>query len=403
MQMPLPKTRRILWLALAALALLALLWAARGYWAARHAPAAWLTAPVQRMDLEDTVLATGTIRAEKMINVGAQATGQVKALHVKVGDHVKQGQLIAEIDATTQQNTLRDELAGIDSLKAQRASRQAALTHARLQLERQQQMYARDATSRAELQAAQNQLAGAQADLKTNEMQLQQAALKAETARANLGYTRIAAPMDGTVVAIVTEQGQTVNAMMSTPTIVKLAKLDVVQIDAQISEADVGRVKPGMPAWFTLMGEPDKHYPTELVSIDLVPPDQARADTAPATTTGATQGAIYYNGILQAPNPDGALRVSMTAQVHIVVASAPQALTVPAAALGERGADGRVGVRVLTGEGAHERVEPRPVRVGLNNRVNVQVLEGLNEGERVIVGKAPTAAEQAAAAASASE
>ncbi|MDO5691964.1 MAG: efflux RND transporter periplasmic adaptor subunit [Pseudomonadota bacterium] len=375
------------------------------WWSAASADAApaWLTAPVQRTDLEDTVLATGTIRAARMVNVGAQATGQVKALRVQVGDKVKAGQLIAEIDATTQQNALRDDLAALASLKAQRASRQAALTHARLALERQQTMMARDATSKAELQAAQNQLAAAEADLKANEMQLQQAGIKIETSRANLGYTRIVAPMDGTVVAVVTEQGQTVNSAMSSPTIVKLAKLDVVQIEAQISEADVTRLKPGMPAWFTLLGEPDKRYPTELKSIDLIPADQAKdtGGAVPATTGGT--GAVYYNGVLQADNPDGHLRVSMTAQVHIVAASAPQALVVPAAALGAQDADGRYAVRVLVGEGRAEQVQTRAVRVGLNTRVQAQVLDGLQEGERVVIGQAKTPAEREAEGAASGE
>ena len=327
------------------------------------------------------------------MNVGAQATGQVKALHVKVGDVVKKGQLIAEIDDTTQQNALRDELAGIESLKAQRASRQAALTLAKQNLARQQEMMAKDATSRADLQSAQNQLAAAEADLKTNAAQLEQANLKAQTARANLGYTRIAAPMDGTIVAVVTEQGQTVNAAMSTPTIVKLARLDEVKIEAQISEADVPRVKPGMAAWFTLLGEPDKRYATELKAIALLPPadESGSSDTSASATSAASATAIYYNGILHAPNPDGVLRVSMTAQVHIVVDRVQGALTVPASALGAKDDEGRYAVRVLTGEGDKQREETRLVRVGLNNRVHAQVLEGLKEGEHVITGEATPA------------
>lgn len=370
------------WLLLAALLTGAVLW-----WRLATTPVQpqWTTANVQRMDLQDTVLATGAIRAARMISVGAQATGQVKVLHVQVGDVVRQGQLIAEIDDTTQRNALRDELAGIESLKAQRASRQAALTLARQNLQRQQDMMVRDATSRAELQAAQNQLAAAQADLQTSAAQLEQATLKAETARANLGYTRITAPMNGTVVAVVTEQGQTVNAAMSTPTIVKLAQLDTVVIDAKISEADVTRVQPGMSAWFTLLGEPQERYATTLGSIDLLPPGQSQGNES--ALNASTQSAIYYNGVLHAPNPDGRLRVAMTAQVHIVVAQAPQALAVPAAALGAADADGRPTVRVLLGEGRAQRIDTRAVRTGLNNRVHVQILEGLQEGERVITGE----------------
>ena len=377
--------------------LLALLLGAAAWWklagSGPNGPQ-WVTAQVEKKDLEDTVLATGTIRALRQVNVGAQATGQVKVLHVQVGDVVKQGQLIAEIDDTTQQNALRDELAGIESLKAQRAARQAALTLARQNLARQQQMMAGDATARADLQSAQNQLAAAESELKTNAAQLEQANLKAQTARANLGYTRIVAPMDGTIVAVITEQGQTVNASMTSPTIVKLAKLDEVKIEAQISEADVPRVKPGMPAWFTLLGEPDKRYATSLQSIALLPPTEASSSSDSTTTTSASSAtAIYYNGILQAPNADGALRVSMTAQVHIVVARAEQALTVPASALGAQEEDGRYAVRVLVGEGEKPREETRLVRTGLNNRVNVQILEGLKEGERVITGEATAATE----------
>ena len=383
--------RWLLALALLVAAALALWWAL----APREKAPVWQTAPVQRLDLEDTVLATGTLRAARMVNVGTQATGQVRALHVKAGQQVRQGQLIAEIDATTQENALRDERASLESLKAQRAARQSALVHARLSLDRQKMMWARDATPKAELQAAENALTAAQAELKASEMQIRQAELKIATARANLGYTRILAPMDGTVVAVVTEEGQTVNSVMSTPTIVKLAKLDVVQIDAQISEADVTRLKPGMEAYFTLLGEPDKRYPTTLDSIDLIPADQAR-DGATTSTTPGTQGAVYYNGVLLAPNPDGVLRVSMTAQVFIVAARAPDALAVPAAALGARSGEGRYAVRVLDADGA---VAERTVRVGLNNRVQAQVLGGLQEGEQVITGRAKTPAERAAEAA----
>ena len=92
--------------------------AAAAWWQLAQRPAApqWVTAPVERQDLQDVVIATGSIKAQQQVNVGAQATGQIKALHVKVGDVVQPGQLIAEIDATTQQNALRDELAGIKLL-----------------------------------------------------------------------------------------------------------------------------------------------------------------------------------------------------------------------------------------------------------------------------------------------
>ncbi|MDO5673683.1 MAG: efflux RND transporter periplasmic adaptor subunit [bacterium] len=362
------------------------------WWLQQSAPKAspWLSVPVTRQNIADTVQATGTIRAAKLVNVGTQATGQVQALHVRVGDRVQAGELIAEIDATTQNNTLRDEIASQQSIMAQQKARQAALDYARQNLKRQQSMYAKDAGSLAELQAAQNALAAAEAELRINATQLQQAAIKIETARANLGYTRIVAPMAGTVVALITEEGQTVNSAMSTPTIVKLAQLDTVLIEAQISEADVTRLKPGMPAYFTLLGDPHTRYPTELHSVDLIPADQVRESSSAGPAPTSQGGAIYYNGRLHADNTAGTLRVAMTAQVVITVAGLNNVLVVPAAALGTRAADGRYAVRVLEEGRKGEELIHKKVRIGLNNRVYAQVLEGLQEGEQVVVGKVQT-------------
>lgn len=373
------------------LAIVLALLAGGGWWlfGARKAENPWLTAKVTRMDLEDAVLATGTIEAARLVSVGAQASGQVKALHVKEGDVVKQGQLIAEIDATTQSNTLKNELAALDSLKAQRAALQAALRHAELELARQKEMFAHEATSKAEVQSAENALASAQANLQVNTAETAQANLRIATARANLGYTRIVAPMDGTVVAVVTEEGQTVNAVQSAPTIVKLAKLDVVEIKAEISEADVPRVAPGMPAYFTLLGDADKRYDSTLQSIAPAPASLATETT---TTTSSTASAVYYNGVLQAPNPDGKLRISMTAQVSIIAAQAKNALSIPSAALGAKDADGRREVRVLVQQGGSQpRVETRKVKIGLNNRVNAEVLDGLQEGDTVLLASGNSA------------
>ena len=355
----------------------------------------WLTAPVVRKDLEDAVLATGTIQASRLVSVGAQASGQVKVLHVQEGDVVQSGQLIAEIDSTTQQNTLNDELAALESIQAQRKSLQAALKLAQAELKRQQEMFAHEATSRAELQAAQNALASAQAQLQVNATQIKQANTRIATARTNLGYTRIVAPMDGTVVAIVTEEGQTVNAVQSAPTIVKLAKLDVVKIEAEISEADVPRVAPGMPAYFTLLGEPDKRHEATLLSI--APAPASLATESITTSSASSSSAVYYNGVLQSPNDDGKLRISMTAQVFIIAAQAKDALSVPSSALGAKDADGRYEVRVLTRGAKPADVQTRKVEIGLNNRVDAQVLGGLQEGDTVLLN-APRAGADANAA-----
>lgn len=362
-------------------------WAVKAVWFAPPPPAPVAWAAVQRGDLELSVLATGTLNAARLVSVGARMGGEVKRLAVALGDQVKQGQLIAEIDALTQRQELRDAEAALRGAEALSVARQAVVAQAEQNARRQRELAAADAGVRAEQEAAEAALATAQAEAAAQQALVAQARVRVDTARLNLGYARVLAPMDGTVVAIVTEQGQTVNAALSTPTIVKLAQLDRMTIKARISEADMPRVRAGMPASVSLLGNPDHRIAATVRALE--PGDTTLADAATAAASpagpGATQ-AIYYNGILDVPNRDGALRINMTAQTSIVVASAKSALSIPADALGAIDAQGqRHTVRVIGPDG---RIQERLVRIGLNNRVRVQVLEGLAVGERVVTAQA---------------
>lgn len=362
--------------------------AVKAIWLSPPPPPQVTSAAVERGDLEVSVLATGTINAFKIVSVGARATGEVKRLAVALGEKVKEGQLIAEIDALTQQNALRDAQAQLRSAEALLNSRKATLAQAGLSARRQRELAAADAGARADLEAAEAALNTASADVESQQAMVAQARINVDSAQVNLGYARVLAPMDGTVVAIVTEQGQTVNAAQTAPTIIKLARLDTMTIKARISEADVPRVKPGMPVHFSLLGEPDRRIQATLRAVE--PGDTTLADTTSATTStsssSSSTSAIYYNGIFDVPNPDGTLRINMTAQSTIVLAQAKAALSIPVAALGAHDAKAdRYQVRVLGPEG---RIEARSVRVGLNNRVRAQVLDGLKEGERVVTAEA---------------
>lgn len=348
----------------------------------------WLTAQVRSGQLEDIVLANGVLRANTLVNVGAQVSGQVKALHVKLGDNVRKGQLIAEVDPTEQRNALRDERASIAVMRAQRAARVSALAQARANLARQQMMMREDATSKQDLQAAQSQFDNTKSDLDVLDAQLRQSDIKLETAATKLGYTRIVAPMDGVVVAVVTEAGQTLNSVQSVPTVIKLARLDPMLVEAQISEADVPKVKAGMPAWFTLLGDGEHRYQSRLKSVDPGPTDLAKETTSSGGTGGNTNNAVYYNALLEVPNPDGQLRIAMSAKVNIVTRSAKDVLIVPAAALGKRQTDGRYTVRVaVPGKNGAKTLDERLVRIGLNNRVDAEAIEGLKAGDEVVIGK----------------
>jgi membrane fusion protein, macrolide-specific efflux system len=353
-----------------------------------------ITTPVTKGDLESAVLATGTLEPAKVVSVGAQVSGQIRSLEVKLGDRVEKDQAIAEIDAVPQQNTLRNAESARNTVEAQKRAKLASLRQAELSFERQEKLLPSEAGTRADYEAAEATLATTRAEVAQLDAQLEQARIAVDTARVNLGYTRITAPMAGVVVAVVAEEGQTVNANQSAPTIVKIAKLDVMTVKAQISEADVTRVKPGLPVYFTILGEPDVRHDATLRAVEPAPVSYASDSSATtASASSYTSTAIYYNGLCDAPNADGSLRISMTAQVSIVLARARGALIVPAAALGVRGPDGSATVRVQVGD----RVASRRIRVGLDDRLHVEVLEGLAEGERVVVSEAVAGASQSSA------
>ncbi len=334
----------------------------------------YITATPVRMDLEESVLASGILEAFKTVAVGAQVSGQLKTLHAALGDKVLKGELLAEIDPVLQQNTLKDAQAQVENLQAQKRSKQAMLKEYDLSYKRQVQMVARDAAPRADLESAQALLESTRQDIIALEAQIKKAVIAVDTAKANLGYTQISAPMDGIVISIDTEEGQTVVSTQSATTILTLADLDTITVKAKISEADITKVTPGMTTYFTLLGDVDTRYYSKLRAIEPGPDD---------SSTNSSSSAIYYNGLFEVPNPGNKLRVSMTAQVTIVLNEARKALCIPMTALGEKQPDGRYMVTVVR---ENRAPDIRFLRPGINNNVYIQVLEGVAEGEQVVVG-----------------
>ncbi len=344
-----------------------------------------LTAEVRPANIEQTVVATGTLEAFNQVSVGAQVSGQIEVLHVDFGDQVKAGDPIAEIDSLPQQNALANAKASLANVKAQRAAQQALLKQAQLAFERQRKMLAQNASARGDYEAAEAELASTRAQIAALDAQIEQAQIQVSTAELDLGYTRITAPIDGTVVGVVVKQGQTVNSSQSAPTLVKIAQLDRMTVKAEISEADVVKVEPGMQARFTILGEPDRPYRATLRMVEPAPDSINTSDSTSSSSTTSTDSAIYYLGALDVPNEDGKLRISMTAQVSIVLDSARDVPSIPSSALGRAGRDGLYTVQVLKADGG---VEPRRIRIGLEDSINVQVLEGLELGEQVVLGDA---------------
>lgn len=343
------------------------------------------TAKVERGKLESVVLATGTLRPYREVDVGAQVSGQLKSLNVKLGDHVKKGQLLAEIDPVLSINDLHVKQSQLDSLKAQKLSDEAQLQKAKLEYARQQQMLAQDATPRQTMEDAKAGLSLQQANLAQINAQIKQAEIDVDSAKAKLGYTRIVAPMDGEVVAVVTKEGQTVVAAQQAPVILKLADLNTMTVRAQIPEADVIRLHPGQTAYFTILGAPDQRHYGKLRAIEPAPDSYAQSQSGAASSQNSNT-AVFYNALFDVPNKDGKLRIDMTAQVSFVLQAADDALTIPVAALGEEGKDHLYPVRVLDASG---RAQTRKVRIGIDNNVKAQVLSGLKQGERVVISDMP--------------
>jgi macrolide-specific efflux system membrane fusion protein len=317
------------------------------------------------------VLASGTLKPIKLVAVGAQVSGRITKLHVALGQTVKKGDQIAQIDSVTQQNNVKTTEASLANTRAQLAEKEATLALAQQTLARQTQMIQKNAISQADFDAAQASVRTTAAQIDGLKAQIVASQVAVDTAKVNLGYTKITAPTEGTVLAIVSQEGQTVNAMQTTPTIVVLGQLDTMTIRAEISEADVVRVKAGDSAYFTILGNPNKRF---------------NADSSIATSSASSSAAttaIYYNGIFHVNNADQQLRTYMTAEIHIVIGSAKDVLTVPSAALGKRDQDGNYTVNV---KGRDGKITPQTVTVGLNNKIVAEIKSGLNEGDEVIIG-----------------
>jgi len=344
----------------------------------------YLTATTERGDIENAVLATGLLEGIKQVDVGAQVSGQLKSLKVKVGDKVKKGQWLAEIDPLILQNTLRKAQVDEENLQAQRRATAAQLKQAKSVYERYKGLQDDESVSRQDFEDAESTFQVQQANLLSLDAQIKSAHIQIDTAKVNLAYTRIVAPIDGDVVGIVTQEGQTVIANQLAPVLLKLADLDTMTVKAQVSEADVIHISPGQQVYFTILGEADKRYYAKLRGTEPAPQHYAQSSDKAEGGAGKPTGAVFYNALFEVPNPDHRLRIAMTAQVHIVLDTAQKVLTVPVAALGGREADGRFAVRVLDDKGFAEQ---RKVVVGINNNVRVQIEQGLDEGDRVVIGE----------------
>ena len=370
--------RRLLWGTL-----LLVLVAGAGAFATREFTAdsvpTFKTVAVTTGDIEKSVTALGALQPKDYVDVGAQVSGQLKKVHVDIGDRVKQGDLLAEIDPTVLETRTRTDRANLANLRAQYDEQEANLVLARQQLQRNQNLFKAKIVSQDTLQTSEAQLTAGEAKADALKAQIDGAQATLDGDVANLGYTKIYAPIGGTIVSQTALEGQTLNANQTAPVILRIADLDTMTVWAQVAEADVVKIMPNMPAYFTTLGLPDRRWQGTVQQIQPTPV--------------TLNDVVLYNVLVDVKNDDHVLMTSMTAQVFFVLGEAKNVPIVPVAALGQphAGSSDQYEVRVLTADGPRRH----SVKIGLADRTSAQVVSGLAAGDLVIVGS-PNAAGNAA-------
>ena len=408
----------------------------------------YTTETVTRGDIENLVTATGTLQPQDYVDVGAQVSGQLKKLHVEVGSEVKAGDLLAEIDATVYAAKVDATRAQLQNQKAQLLDREAQLALAQINFKREQNLFAEDATTSESLETADAGLKSARAQLKSLQAQIAQIESTLRVEAANLDYAKIYAPMDGTVVSITSRQGQTLNTNQMAPTIMRVADLSTMTVQTQVSEADIGKLRKEMDVYFTTLGSQGRRWYSKLDRIQPTPeilnnvvlynalfdvpnenrllmtqmstqvffiesqaknvllvPMSALSFASPRGPRAQGQGDGPQNGKppverAQAEKPqtektaaEKSAAVSATAQAKPEFANARADGAPNGEWKGRRERDDTHGaainrprpaiVKVMDEDGD---IEERKVLVGVTNRVQAQIIEGLTEGEKVVSG-----------------
>ncbi|MGY0777361.1 efflux RND transporter periplasmic adaptor subunit [Azospirillum argentinense] len=355
-------------------------------------------AVVGRGTVEDTVTALGKIQPRAYVDVGAQVSGQLTRLHVTVGQKVREGDLLAEIDPALQQAKVEAGRAERARLTALLAEQRARADFAEAQLARQAALR-RSGSGRGEaFDQARMEARIAAAQVEATQAQIRQTDSTLQADEAQLGYTRIYAPMSGTLIAVDARQGQTINSAYEAPVLMRIADLSAMTVWTQVSEADVTRLRDGMPLYFTTLGHPGRRWTARLQEILPAPPKPLTTGNGGGSSAsgggGAANSVVLYTALFEIANDRGELRPDMTAQVFFVAAAARDAVTVPVAALTSAiptpavptPADEAAERHRVTLIGSGGAIETREVRVGVRDRFNAQILEGLAEGERIVVG-----------------
>ncbi|WGE32651.1 efflux RND transporter periplasmic adaptor subunit [Actinobacillus genomosp. 2] len=342
----------------------------------------YITEPVTRSTIDKNVLASGSVRASKRTEVGAQVSGKIINLYVTLGQQVKKGDLLAEIDSSNQSNSLSTAEATLASYQAQLKSAQVALEVAQSNFNRLSKLYKQQSTSETELETAKNTLASAKATVDNVKAQIKSAQISVNDAKTNLNYTQIISPMDGTVVSIPVSVGQTVNSNQTSPTIVHVADLTKMLVKLEISEGDIAQVKAGQMISFTTLSEPNHSHHSKIDSVDpaLTTLSDDHASNKYIEKSGNTE-AIYYYANSLIDNSEQRLRIGMTVQGQVNIAKRENVLVVSTSAIKKKGKEAFVNILE-----DNQPIEKK-VELGLADSQHTEIISGLNEGEQVITAQ----------------
>lgn len=364
-----PSRRNLLWVVLVLTALAGVGGFAVPEYFRQTAAPAYRFATVERGTVEKTVTALGSLQPKDYVDVGSQVSGQLKEVHVEIGERVEKDALIAEIDPTVYEIRIRSGEANLENLNAQLVQQKAELLLAQQQLARNQRLLKQRAISQETVEQNEAATKVAVAKIAATQAQIKAAKAGLEEDRANLGYTKIYAPLSGTVVTESAVAGQTINASQSAPEIVRIANLETMTVWAEVAEADIARIKAGMPAYFTTLGEPNRRW-TGTVRQVLPTPE-------------TVNDVVLYNVLIDVDNREQRLMTDMTVQVFFVQAVANDVPVVPMSALQATDTADTYQVQIMGAQGP----ETRSVQIGVSNRTTAEVLSGLDLGAQVITGQ----------------
>lgn len=334
------------------------------------------TEEATRGDIVSSVTATGTVNPVTTVLVGTQVSGTIKHIYVDFNSPVKKGQIVAQIDPAIFEAQVEQSRANLFAAQANLQKAEATLLDAERTRERNKTLYSKNLIARSDLDTAETNYEIAKAQVEASRAQVEQAKASLKMAETNLMYTRIVSPVDGIVISRNVDVGQTVAASFQTPTLFTIAQdLTKMQIDCNVSEADIGRVRKGQDVEFTVDAYPDTIFKGKVYQIR----------NAPITI----QNVVTYDVVVKVENPELKLKPGMTANVSIIIETKKDVLKIPNAALRFRPPELTRDKRTMKGKGVwvieKGKLFRKEITLGISDGSYTEVSSGLKEGDRVII------------------